>query len=115
MQELFQNLKNKVSILLKKKNEIGWIYQYYGNFNFFASKYEAADKYYKKSIDIAEKTKDYQLRNATQIRLTFIELDADVIKAEYSFRKLLHEAKEKGFIENDKLLSVVYLNKSKKS
>ena len=43
---------------LKKKNEIGWIYQYYGNFNFFSSNYESADKYYQKSIDIAEKTKD---------------------------------------------------------
>lgn len=86
---------------LKKKNEIGWIYQYYGNFNFFSSNYEIADKYYKKSIDIAEKTKDYQLRNATQIRVTFIELEADVIKAESSFRRLLHEAKQKGYIENE--------------
>jgi len=85
---------------LHKENEIGLVYQYYGNFNYFSSDIERAKKYYKKSIELAEKSKDYQLKNSTEIRLAFIELETDVLGAETTFRKLLKEARKKKYIEN---------------
>jgi signal transduction histidine kinase len=85
---------------LNKENEVGLVYQYYGNFSYYSNNIEDAKKYYKKSIDIANKTKDQKLKNSTEIRLVFIALDSDVLKAETGFRKLLAEAKRKGFVEN---------------
>src|SRR5688572_13333685 len=43
---------------LNRENEIGYVYQYYGSFNYYANKLGEAKKYYYKSIAIGEKTKD---------------------------------------------------------
>ncbi|TSJ45710.1 sensor histidine kinase [Fluviicola chungangensis] len=85
---------------LHKENEIGYVYQYYGSFNYYANNLNQAKKYYSKSISIGEKTKDYKLINSTMIRLNFLTLDQDALKAEDGFRKLLQEAQKRNYIEN---------------
>jgi len=85
---------------LHKENEIGLVYQYYGNFNYFSSDIPNAKKYYAKSVEIARKTNDFKLKNSTEIRLAFIQTHNDIQAAEKSFRKLLIEAKKNNYIEN---------------
>lgn len=85
---------------LKKENEIGYVYQYYGSFNYYANNLNEAKKYYAKSIAVGEKTKDYKLINSTRIRLNFLTLDQDVLEAEDGFRELLKDAKKGNYIEN---------------
>ncbi|MGV3611011.1 MAG: sensor histidine kinase [Fluviicola sp.] len=85
---------------LKRENEIGYVYQYYGSFNYYANNVTEAKKYYAKSISVGEKTKDLKLINSTKIRLNFLILDQDVLKAEDGFKKLLVDAKKGNYIEN---------------
>lgn len=85
---------------LGKENEIGYVYQYYGSFNYYVNQIDEAKKYYAKSIAVGEKTKDYKLINSTKIRLNFLILDQDVLQAERGFRKLLEEAKRGNYIDN---------------
>lgn len=85
---------------LKKENEIGYVYQYYGSFNYYTNDLKEARKYYYKSIAIGEKTKDSKLINSTRIRLNFLIMDQDVLKAEDGFRKLLKDAIKGHYIEN---------------
>lgn len=85
---------------LRKENEIGYVYQYYGSFNYYANKINEAKKYYAKSIAIGEKTKDFKLINSTKIRLNFLTLDEDALQAENGFRQLLKEAKTGNYIDN---------------
>ncbi|MNU67576.1 Sensor histidine kinase ComP [compost metagenome] len=85
---------------LKKENEIGYVYQYYGSFNYYASDLKEAKKYYHKSIFVGEKTKDFKLINSTKIRLNFLILDQDVLKAEDGFKALLKDAIKGNHIEN---------------
>jgi signal transduction histidine kinase/Tfp pilus assembly protein PilF len=85
---------------LNKENEIGYVYQYYGSFNYYANKLGEAKKYYYKSIAIGEKTKDFKLINSTKIRLNYLTLDQDVLKAESGFKQLLQDAKKGNYIEN---------------
>lgn len=85
---------------LHKENEVGYVYQYYGSFNYYANKLNEAKKYYYKSIAIGEKTKDFKLINSTKIRLNFLTLDEDVLKAENGFKQLLQDAKKGNYIEN---------------
>ena len=85
---------------LKKENEIGYVYQYYGSFNYYANNINEAKKYYSRSIAVGEKTKDHKLINSTKIRLNFLILDQDVLQAEDGFRKLLIDAKKGHYIDN---------------
>ena len=85
---------------LNKENEIGYVYQYYGSFKYYANNISEAKKYYAKSLTVGEKTKDYQLINSTKIRLNFLIMDQDVLKAEDGFKKLLIDAKRGHYIEN---------------
>ncbi|WP_343634382.1 sensor histidine kinase [Fluviicola sp.] len=85
---------------LRKENEIGYVYQYYGSFNYYANNLDQAKKYYAKSISVGEKTKDYKLINSTKIRLNFLTLDQDVLEAEDGFKELLKDAKKGNYIEN---------------
>ncbi len=85
---------------LRKENEIGYVYQYYGSFNYYTNNLSEAKKYYFKSISVGEKTKDFKLINSTKIRLNFITLDQDALKAEDGFKELLKEAKKGNYIEN---------------
>ena len=85
---------------LHRENEIGYVYQYYGSFNYYANNLSEAKKYYAKSISIGEKTKDLKLINSTKIRLNFLVLDQDVLQAEDGFKKLLIDAKKGNYIEN---------------
>lgn len=85
---------------LNKENEIGYVYQYYGSFNYYANDIAEAKKYYAKSIAIGERTKDYKLINSTKIRLNFLILDQDVLRAETGFKQLLEEAQRGNYIDN---------------
>lgn len=85
---------------LKRENEIGYVYQYYGSFNYYANNLSEAKKYYAKSISVGEKTKDLKLINSTKIRLNFLILDQDVLQAEDGFKKLLIDAEKGNYIEN---------------
>lgn len=85
---------------LHRENEIGYVYQYYGSFNYYANNLSEAKKYYAKSISVGEKTKDLKLINSTKIRLNFLILDQDVLQAEDGFKKLLIDAKKGNYIEN---------------
>lgn len=85
---------------LKRENEIGYVYQYYGSFNYYKNNLKEARNYYYKSIAIGEKTKDFKLINSTRIRMTFLILDQDVLKAEDDFRALLKAAKKGNYIDN---------------
>lgn len=85
---------------LKKENEIGYIYQYYGSFNYYAGDQKEAKRYYHKSIAVGEKTSDFKLINSTKIRLKFLILDQDVLKAEDGFKALLKDAIKGNYIEN---------------
>ncbi len=85
---------------LRKENEIGYVYQYYGSFNYYANDLKEAKKYYYKSIAVGEKTKDPELVNSTKIRLNFITLDQDVLKAEDGFKELLRVAQKGKYIQN---------------
>ena len=86
---------------LHKENEIGYVYQYYGSFNYYANKLDEAKKYYAKSIVIGENTKDLKLINSTQIRLNFLILDQDVLEAEDGFKKLMKDAQRGHYIDNE--------------
>ncbi|AEA44206.1 tetratricopeptide repeat-containing sensor histidine kinase [Fluviicola taffensis] len=85
---------------LHKENEIGYIYQYYGSFNYYSNNLKEAKRYYAKSISIGKKTKDYKLINSTKIRLNFLTLDHDILKADNGFKELLKDAKKGNYIEN---------------
>jgi two-component system, NarL family, sensor kinase len=85
---------------LRKENEIGYVYQYYGSFNYYANNLKEAKKYYSKSIEVGEKTKDLELINSTKIRLNFLVLDQDVLKAEDGFKELLKVAQKGNYIQN---------------
>lgn len=85
---------------LHRENEVGYVYQYYGSFNYYTNNLNEAKKYYAKSISVGEKTKDFKLINSTKIRLNFLTLDQDALKAEDGFKKLLIEAKKGNYIEN---------------
>lgn len=85
---------------LKKENEIGYVYQYYGSFNYYANDLAEAKKYYAKSLAVGERTKDYKLINSTKIRLNFLILDQDVLKAENGFKQLLEDAQRGNYIDN---------------
>ena len=85
---------------LHKENEIGYVYQYYGSFNYYANNLSEAKKYYFKSIAVGEKTKDFKLINSTKIRLNYLTLDQDVLKAESGFKQLLQDAQKGNYIEN---------------
>lgn len=86
--------------MLKKENEIGYVYQYYGSFNYYAGDLKEAKRYYQKSVSVGEKTKDLKLINSTKIRLNFLLLDQDVLKAEDGFKTLLKDATKGNYIEN---------------
>jgi len=90
----------KLAKELNAPNEEGVIFQYYGTFYYYSNDYKTAKEYYKKSIDLADKYKDFKLKNSTQIRLTFMLAETDIFKAEKEFNRLLKEAKNKKFIEN---------------
>lgn len=85
---------------LKKENEIGYVYQYYGSFNYYTNDLAEAKKYYAKSIAVGERTKDFKLINSTKIRLNFLILDKDVLKAENGFKQLLADAQRGNYIDN---------------
>lgn len=90
----------KLAESLGSKNEVGIIYQYYGNFYYFSRDDKRAKQYYYKSIDIARKTHDENLENSTEIRLAFLLSEGDVLAAEKEFNRLLVIAKSNGFIKN---------------
>jgi len=85
---------------LRSPGEEGLIYQYYGNFYFYSRDYKTASVYYEKAIQVAEQAGDRKLKNSTQIRLAFILSEKDLLRGELEFKRLLDEAKRKGFIEN---------------
>lgn len=77
---------------INKENEIGYIYQYYGTFYYYSGKVDEAKKYYHKSLAIAEKTQDNDLKLSTKIRLNFLVMDVDINAAEIEFNNLLFQA-----------------------
>jgi signal transduction histidine kinase len=90
----------KIARELHSKGEEGLIYQYYGSFYYYSNDYENANKYFQKSISIAEQCGDLKLKNSTQIRLAFIQAETDIFKAEDEFNRLLKQAKKHQFVEN---------------
>lgn len=99
---VFKNGQRAIEIAQKLKNlsEEATIYQYYGNFHFFSYNIKKSKYYYEKSIETAKKADNKKLINSTKIRLTFIQLDTDLLGAEREFQELLKEALDNNFIEN---------------
>lgn len=85
---------------LHSLREEGLIYQYYGSFYYHANNYPKAREYYKKSIELADKCNNLELKNSTQIRQAFMLAETDVLKAEKEFNRLLKQAKQHKFVEN---------------
>lgn len=99
---VFKNGQRAIDIAnrLQNPSEEATIYQYYGNFYFFSYNIKKSKHYYEKSIETATKVDDKKLINSTKIRLTFIQLESDLLSAERSFQELLKEAQKNNFIEN---------------
>ena len=99
---VFKNGQRAIQVAkkLKKPSEEATIYQYYGNFYFFSYNIKKSKYYYEKSIETAKTVDDRKLINSTRIRLTFIQLETDLLGAERSFQELLKEALNNNFIEN---------------
>lgn len=99
---VFKNGAKAIQLARKMNSlsEEGLIYQYYGNFYFFARNYPKALNYYKKTLEIAKHGKDKKLENSTEIRLAFMLQSKDVLSAEKRFNVLLAEAKKYNFTEN---------------
>jgi len=99
---VFKNGQRAIQIAkrLQKPSEEATIYQYYGNFHFFSYNIQKSKHYYEKSIETAKTVDDKKLINSTKIRLTFIQLESDLLGAERSFQELLKEALTNDFIEN---------------
>jgi signal transduction histidine kinase len=85
---------------LNDLSEEATIYQYYGNFFFFSYNFNAAKKYYNKSIITAQKAGDKKLINLTKIRLAFLLSETDVLAAEKQFKVLLNESIRNRYTEN---------------
>jgi two-component system, NarL family, sensor kinase len=86
---------------LNAPGEEGLIYQYYGNFYYYANDYRMARTYFQRSIDVANRYNDLKLKNSTQIRLAFMLAETDVFKAETEFNRLLKQARQHRFVENE--------------
>lgn len=87
----------KLAHQMKDPAKKALIYQYYGNFNFYSGKMDAASSYYDTSIFIASVIPDSSLIVSNLVRKTFIQSIKDPYNAESVFKKLAAKAERNNY------------------